>query len=149
MFKKDSRRKASNIIVDPKALIRFSLPFLALIIFGVGMILVVHRQVLNTLGEVDSLTNYNPTTSVAIAAAIGRVTTTGMVGILVFGLVTLVLWIIYSHRIFGPTVPFRRHIGKLLEGDYTTRIQLRRTDEFKDIAGDLNKLAAKLQDSSK
>jgi len=60
------------------------------------------------------------------------------------GINCLVMWIMYSHRIFGPTVPIRRHIGALLSGDYQSRITLRKRDEFKDIAMDLNRLAEKL-----
>ncbi|MGZ3723540.1 MAG: hypothetical protein ACXVA9_11445 [Bdellovibrionales bacterium] len=144
MFDSKSRRKASNIIIDPQALLRFSIPFIALVIISVGTIMVIHWEVLSALSNIESLSNFNPATSVSVSQAIGKITMVGMIGMFLLGILCLAMWIIYSHRIFGPTVPIRRHIVSLLGGNYESRVTLRKRDEFKDIAMDLNKLAEKL-----
>ncbi len=50
-----------------------------------------------------------------------------------------------SHRIYGPIVQFRKHVGCLINGDLTSRVHLRDADHFTELADDLNVLAEKLQ----
>lgn len=50
-----------------------------------------------------------------------------------------------SHKVFGPFVPFFRHVDELKAGNYTSRIHLRDSDEFKDFGQALNELAENLQ----
>ncbi|MBI2602340.1 MAG: hypothetical protein HYW48_04725 [Deltaproteobacteria bacterium] len=64
---------------------------------------------------------------------------------LAFLLINVGITIIYTHRMVGPTVAFRRHIGKLRQGDYTSRIFLRKGDAFQEVADDLNELAKTLE----
>ena len=61
-------------------------------------------------------------------------------------LTTLVLCVGYLHRVIGPTVPLRRQIHALLEGDYSARVQLRASDAaMAGMADDLNDLARALE----
>lgn len=67
-------------------------------------------------------------------------------GSLIFYLVvTIAISIYYTHKLVGPTFAFRRHIGALIKGDYTSRVNLRRGDAFGEVAQDLNELAQTLQ----
>jgi len=54
--------------------------------------------------------------------------------------------ILYTHRLVGPLRPFFRHVQKLNEGDYSSRVHLRRTDlpVYNEYADKLNELAVKL-----
>jgi len=52
---------------------------------------------------------------------------------------------IYTHRIIGPTVALKRHIRALKDGLYSHRVHLRKHDELKDMAADLNELAEILE----
>ncbi|MDH3519042.1 MAG: hypothetical protein OEM49_01175 [Myxococcales bacterium] len=56
-------------------------------------------------------------------------------------LVVLAFSVSYAHRMIGPTVAFRRHVEALKNGDYRSRIALRKRDAFGDLADDLNELA--------
>jgi hypothetical protein len=51
-----------------------------------------------------------------------------------------------SHRVFGPFVPFFRHINELKSGNYASRVHLRDGDEFQDFKDALNELAVTLQE---
>jgi len=62
-----------------------------------------------------------------------------------FGIATLTLATIVLRRFIVPLVPIRRHIRKLVEGDYDVRLQLRAKDEVRDIADGLNELSETLQ----
>jgi methyl-accepting chemotaxis protein len=66
------------------------------------------------------------------------------VGTILFTIIVISLTLMVTHRIYGPMVAIRRHLKALLEGDYAQRTHLRKNDEFKDIAADLNALSEKL-----
>ena len=57
----------------------------------------------------------------------------------------------YTHRLIGPLRPFVRHVERLTEGDYSSRVVLRKgdLDMYNEYAEKLNHLAIKLnsQDS--
>ncbi len=58
-------------------------------------------------------------------------------------LLTLLAWISFrmSHRIAGPIYRFERVVKSVIAGDYDmTAIQLRKGDEFRELANDLNKM---------
>jgi HAMP domain-containing protein len=62
----------------------------------------------------------------------------------VFAVLGLFIGLMLSHRIYGPMIPIRNHVSKLIDGDYSSRIHLRPSDEFKELASDLNSLAERL-----
>ena len=58
-------------------------------------------------------------------------------------LLTLLAWISFrmSHRIAGPIYRFERVVKSVIAGDYDmTAIQLRKGDEFRELANDLNEM---------
>jgi HAMP domain-containing protein len=61
-----------------------------------------------------------------------------------FAIILTVITIVVSHRIYGPIFAIRRHIASLTNGDYAHRTHLRPTDEFQEVATDLNSLSTKL-----
>lgn len=66
--------------------------------------------------------------------------------LLFYVVLTLFVSILYTHRLVGPTIAFRRHINALMAGQYESRIILRKHDAFLEVAEDLNRLAEKLQE---
>ncbi len=66
-----------------------------------------------------------------------------------YSVVVLVLCVAWAHRMIGPEIPIRRHIEALKNGDYGSRIHLRKQDAFGDVAEDLNELAAILEEGPK
>lgn len=50
-----------------------------------------------------------------------------------------------SHRIYGPIVQMRKHVGRLMAGEYQSRVHLRDHDHFGELADDLNDLAQTLE----
>jgi len=59
----------------------------------------------------------------------------------VYFLASVLLSVVYTHRLIGPTIAFRRHIRALADGDYDSRINLRKNDAFVEVAEELNTLA--------
>lgn len=54
--------------------------------------------------------------------------------------VTIIIGILFSHRISGPMFVFQRVIKNLLAGKPVNKIYLRKRDKLKDFAEDLNRL---------
>ena len=54
--------------------------------------------------------------------------------------------ILWSRRVFGPAVPILNHVRRLREGQFDSKITLRRHDEFQEIADELNALAKELKE---
>ena len=63
-------------------------------------------------------------------------------------LLMIVVTVIYTHRLLGPTIPMLRHVKALQEGRYAHRISLRRHDALSELADQLNVLAETLQNNS-
>lgn len=55
--------------------------------------------------------------------------------------------ILISHRIFGPVYRFEMTIKEYIKGNFSTRIKLRKRDEFKEIQDLLNELAGSIEAS--
>jgi signal transduction histidine kinase len=68
---------------------------------------------------------------------------------LAYLLVVAVLSATYVHRMIGPIVAFRRHIEALKNGDYQSRVRLRKGDAFSVMLTDLNELAELLERDEK
>jgi signal transduction histidine kinase len=67
-----------------------------------------------------------------------------------FVLVMLGFCIAYTHTLLGPTVPLRRQLQSMKDGNYQTRNKLRKSDAaHQGLADDLNELASILQHAQK
>jgi len=56
----------------------------------------------------------------------------------------------YTHTLLGPTVPLRRHLQSMKDGNYQARNKLRKSDAaHQGLADDLNELASILQHAQK
>ena len=67
-----------------------------------------------------------------------------------FVLAMLSFCIAYTHTLLGPTVPLRRHVQSMKDGNYQARNKLRKSDAaHQGLADDLNELASILQHAQK
>lgn len=64
--------------------------------------------------------------------------------IAVYVVVNIAITILFTHRLIGPTIAFRRHIKMISEGKYQHRTILRKGDSFMELADDLNRLSSQL-----
>jgi hypothetical protein len=53
----------------------------------------------------------------------------------------MIVAVIFTHKLIGPTIAFRRHIRMIAEGKFQYRTKLRKGDAFQEVASDLNKLS--------
>ena len=142
-------RRLTNLVIDRWALLRLSVPFMLMVVLSVAIVGIIRWRVMQALQATELTGIENLGAMNALLDLQRTITTIGAIGLLILGVICLGLWLLYSHRIFGPTIPIRRHIEKLIEGDYTSRVQLRSSDELKDIGSELNRLAEVLASRSK
>jgi nitrogen fixation/metabolism regulation signal transduction histidine kinase len=63
--------------------------------------------------------------------------------------INIVVTILYTHKLIGPTIAFQRHVRMIAEGKFSHRTVLRKGDAFVELAEDLNKLSALLEHREK
>jgi HAMP domain-containing protein len=141
----DNRRSLPKTLINSRAQFRSAIPFFILLIAAVALFIFNYWQIANALTQETASAPEDIARLSAFSDIAARAMMNSLIGIVVMSLLSLILWLIYSHRIFGPTVPIRRHIDLLCQGNYDSQITLRKTDEFHDIADDLNRLTSVLK----
>lgn len=66
--------------------------------------------------------------------------------ILIFITITIMLSVKYTHRIYGPLVSIRRFLDDLADGRRPSQLQLRESDQLKELADRLNAIGERLGD---
>ena len=141
------RRSLLNPQVDKRARFRLLMPFIILVA-AIMMIGYSMYKTITAIGDQFShtLAGQNPETTFQFGQLIQKVKTVIVIDIGFIMVLALLLWAYYSFRIFGPLVAVYRHLRALIDGEYTSRVRLRRHDEFTDLANQLNHLAEVLQE---
>lgn len=57
--------------------------------------------------------------------------------------------IVITHKIAGPMLVIKRKMRDIASGDFSTRVRLRRNDEFKDMQDSFNEMAEALETKKK
>jgi hypothetical protein len=66
----------------------------------------------------------------------------------IYLLATVSISVLYTHKLIGPTIAFRRHIRSIAEGRYNARTYLRKGDAFSEVADELNHLSELMEKRS-
>jgi methyl-accepting chemotaxis protein len=140
----NGQRRMANFLLQPSLQLRLPAYFL-LITIGFGMVLAVavtgaYRNLYETVAAeqpayVEQILHAQTQDFILFSSMIA-------IGYL---LTVLVVSVVHSHRMVGPSVALRRHVEALKNGDFSARVALRRKDAFGDLAEDLNELAMLLE----
>jgi methyl-accepting chemotaxis protein len=136
------KRKLVNYYLSPPVQTRYALINVASIIVGMSALSILAFHKLPVY--IDSAVNAVPL-EVEPNAVISYVLWSFIcvtVGVCLF---SFLLSILVTHRMVGPVYVFERHIQNLINGDYSSRITLRKHDEFKPLSILLNRVAEKLE----
>ena len=68
---------------------------------------------------------------------------------LAYAILVVIFSVILTHRLVGPIVAFERQIKAFKQGSFSARTTLRKHDEFKNIARELNELGEILEENSR
>ena len=69
------------------------------------------------------------------------------IGVAVIAYMVILFSVVFSltHRFYGPLVSIQRFVAAIIDGDYQSRISVRKKDELQSIALKLNEMAAVLE----
>ena len=140
------RRTPQGTLIRPRQQLRYAMMMIC------GGILVqtfltafVAYFINRSVTEITIIHGMDPNVSATITHSIIQAMVTMMVVACALGTGAILIGVKLSHRIYGPMIPFTRHIEELKAGNYTSRIRLRKTDDLVEIQEALNDLAESLE----
>jgi signal transduction histidine kinase len=140
------KRRFRNFLLQPLVQVKLGLYsiIMAMIFSGtVATILIVH---LSKFAEIVlALTDVEDEVGDLLNTYMADVKWWLLLAIIVFLVANILVSVLYTHRLVGPTFAFRRHIRSLAEGNYRARTFLRKGDAFIEVADELNNLSEVLE----
>ena len=137
------RRGFSSWFVEPHRQVKLGLMFLCLNLAFSCIILLVFGfyfyDVYSTVAEYFQLSTAQ--SSQVLNKFLPPVFIAGALTVL-FIAGSILLSVKYTHKIYGPLVSIHRHIDGLLEGEALPQLNLRESDQLKELADKLNELQA-------
>ena len=122
---------------------------LASLVFTASVLVYGYTSLYGLYEIIVELTDVSEELSQVIEAKIsGFLTFCAILGVF-YVVSTILLSVYYTHRFVGPTIAFRRHINSLRKNEYGSRVVLRKSDAFSELAEELNMLASELERSKK
>ena len=138
-----NRRFLRNFLLQPSLQTRFGLYSIALSVVFAGVVFAILYINLSDFSDiVMALTDSESEVRELFANYMLHTRWWLTYTVLLYFVANLVISIVITHRLVGPTVAFRNHIRKLCDGDFQSRVHLRKGDAFGDIATELNRLTA-------
>jgi len=146
MRKYSEKRSIRGMFVNPKAQMRqaYLIGFSATMAMSVlGILSTITKS--GILKELELLYRMDTDTLDKIRQTMNLGTAYMMiVGLIsVFGIFAYTISL--GHRFFGPVIPLKAQIDKMIQGDFSARVNLRKGDELHELAHKLNELAASLE----
>ena len=149
MSEKQQRRKIRNKINNPLLQMKIGLYCIILsLIFSFSVLTILFLKFRELIGLILDLTDAQDTLGDIISTYWSDTQIWVIFALMTYIISTIIICILYTHRLIGPTIAFRRHIEKLIDGDYDAHTQVRRGDAFNELAEVLNALSKKLKTAS-
>lgn len=140
------RRKMKNYLLQPAVQIPLGLYTIIIALFFAGIFSFIVTVSFQRLFElILDLTDLKDEVLEIINSYMSDIVIWLIVIVVIYVLFNVCISIIYTHRLVGPTIAFKRHIAALKAGDFSSRIKLRKHDAFTEIAEELNSLAETLE----
>jgi signal transduction histidine kinase len=142
----DSRRTPHGVLVRPRQQFKYAFLLVAGGILAQSLVIAVIAYFINSsVATVFDQNHLDPGVGTTITHAINLALSILMLVAIGFALVAVLIGVKLSHRIYGPMVPFTRHIQHLKDGNYQVRMNLRKNDDMVELKDALNSLAASLE----
>jgi len=142
-----NRRKLRNILLAPRLQFRYAFKFFVFSAITTGALQMVSYFVV--VGVVQRVLTAAGPQSETLAPVIDLAVRTELLRstwmLLFVGLGALAFTTKILHRFVGPTVPIKRHLDRLAEGEYGAECRTRANDELQDIVASVNALSDRLQ----
>jgi nitrogen fixation/metabolism regulation signal transduction histidine kinase len=148
-FDGQSRRSFKNFLLQPLLQIKLGLyTIIVAAIFCLTVTCILYYHLGRFAAIVFELTDIQDEVRELMANYISDAKWALALALVIFFAANILLAVLYTHRLVGPTVAFRRHIRSLAEGRYSVRTILRKGDAFVEVSDELNNLSQILEDRS-
>lgn len=137
------KRRLRNYLVRPRQQVRIMFVVLSFGILSITFVTGYFMYYNVTL--VAEMRQREPIAAVLLGNFISPMFQKIIAGQILLWVISVVVGLVITHRIYGPLVPILRHIRRLNSGDYASRVHLRGKDEMGELAEALNELAATLE----
>ncbi len=139
-----------SLLVEPFEQIKLGLIFLGLnIVFSVLAMSVFTYYLYDIYKAMAVYFKFSEQESVLAASKFAVPAAVVLIMFMAFVAATLFISIRYTHAIYGPLVSINRFLDELLSGERPNLIALRETDQLRDLAGKLNRLAERLDNGQR
>ncbi len=140
------KRRLSNLLIQPLLQTQIGLYCIGLSFLFVALVSVILYQNLGNLFDVFfTLSDGQVTLHTVTAAYLDNIKAWVYLCLAIYVVSTIGISILYTHRLVGPTVAFRRHLDAIESGDYSYRTILRKNDAFQEVATRLNEVSEMLE----
>jgi hypothetical protein len=141
-----NQRKVKNFLLQPLLQLQLAIYTVSLtIVFSAILIAVTYFSFRQTYELILDVTNLPQDVADLVNEYIANSAGWLAGAILLYLVINILITIFLTHRMIGPTIAFRRHIRALMDGNYSSRINLRKGDAFVEVAEDLNSLAEQME----
>lgn len=141
------RRTLKGIIVRPVKQIRYAFLFVGGgMLMLTGFIAVTLYYIRQTIFSLEIAYRLDREITGALIDSLTGMLTLAFVVAAIFSVLSIVLGMQMSHRYYGPIIPLLRHVEELRNGNYSSRVKLRQSDELIEIQDALNGLAETLDE---
>jgi hypothetical protein len=147
---KSRRRGFVSWFVEPYKQVRLGLMFLLVnLAFSVMIIGVFGYYVMDIYTAVATYFKLSGSESQMTLQKFGVPIAIGSALILLFVVTTILVSVRYTHEIYGPLVSIHRYLDDLLGGKSPSPINLRESDQLKDLAQKLNSVAERFHNDQR
>jgi hypothetical protein len=147
---KGRRRGFVSWFVEPYKQVKLGLMFLLVnLCFAILIIGVFGYYVFDMYDAVATYFKFSEAESVMTMRKFAVPLGIGSGLIILFMLTTILVSVRYTHEIYGPLVSIHRYLDEVMSGTKPTPIQLRESDQLKDLANKLNSIAERLADDKR
>jgi len=137
LTKKNSRPKRKQVYINKNFQTRFIVKFVLVLVIGgaisIGLTFFATQDTLTTTFANSRLVIQK--TAVAIMPSVIYTT---LVTTAVVGLIMVIVALLVSHKIAGPVYRFEKDIERIAKGDLKNHVNIRKDDQFQEVAASLN-----------
>ena len=137
-----AKRRMRNFMLQPLLQVKIGLYSIVLsLLFSIALALIVYYNFAGLVNSIVLLTDAEDEVRELFMDYWRGTQLWVYLSFLIYLGATVALSVLYTHRLVGPTIAFRRHIRSLAEGRYNARTYLRKGDAFAEVADELNRLS--------
>ncbi len=144
-FVKDQRRKLRNFVLTSKQL-WISVCVCLVSLSSMAVILYISHDVFRAFADIfiDMHGDEGGIVLESFQASVSTLIYISLVYAVIFSIVLFICTIMLTHRFYGPATALKKQLKKMQEKDFNSKVNLRKFDELKDLAKEVNQLADSL-----